>query len=209
MESPRSVADTVILHYFLLADQAELLLRQLGRPIAVPRIVFDPDEEDEVPEDARSELTRGISVKGRAAKDLARDPVARLRAVTNQTRLNVIHDLHSSGDVLVVDLDKRELRMLGTLTSPSGCSSFNLKFPLHAGEAACVAIAINRGLMLATDDSDALKALKSGGHTRPYQRVRKLLIEAAESNLISRAEANGIHAEMRSLGFWDTQPPFE
>ena len=63
--------------------------------------------------------------------------------------------------------------------------------------------------MLATDDLDALKALKSCGHTRPYQRVRKLLVEAAKSNLISRAEANGIHVQMKSLGFWGTQPPFE
>lgn len=53
-----------------------------------------------------------------------------------------------------------ELALVGRLTSPSGCKQFGLRFPLDPGEASCPAIAVSRGLVLATDDADALRALE-------------------------------------------------
>lgn len=207
-EPPKTAVDTVILRYFLFVQEAELLLDIVGRPIAVPRIVYDPDEGPLVPNAARSEITRSIEYQSGAAKDRGRDEAARVQANANAERLQLIRDLHTARAVATIDLLPDELKLVSSLTSPSGCKAFNLKFPLDAGEAACLAISVKRDLMLATDDNDALKALASFPGTRPYERIRKLLITAAESGRISRERANAIHTEMRRLGFWDRTPPF-
>lgn len=207
LEPPETVVDTVILMYFLFVQEPELLLDLLGRPVAVPRIVYDPDE-GAIPAAARSEIMRSIGYQRGVATDRARDEAVRRRAEANAERLQSIRDLHRAGALTTVDLLPDELRWVSSLTSPSGCKAFNLKFPLGAGEAACLAIAVERDLVLATDDSDALKALATIPGTHPYQRIRKLLITSAESGRISRERANAIHAEMRRLGFWDKTPPF-
>jgi hypothetical protein len=207
-ELPKTVVDTVILMYFLFVQEAELLLDLVGRPVAVPQIVYDPDEGAMIPEVARSEITRSIEYQRGIAIDRVRDEAIRRRARTNAERLQSIHDLHTAGVITTVNLRPDELRMVSSLTSPSGCKAFNLKFPLGAGEAACLAVAFERDLVLATDDNDALKALASIPGTHPYERIRKLLITAAVSERISRERANAIHAEMRRLGFWDRKPPF-
>ncbi|MGH9892544.1 MAG: hypothetical protein ACREA0_11265, partial [bacterium] len=83
-----------------------------------------------------------------------------------------------------------------------------LVFGLDPGEAACLAIALNRGLVLATDDSDGLKALRKMKQRHPYQRIRRMLVQAADEGLLSRDEANAIHAEMCATGFRDREAPF-
>lgn len=207
-EPPRTVVDTVILMYFLFVEEAELLLDLAGSPVAVPRIVYDPDEGDMIPETALCEIARCIEFQQSIATDRARDEDSRRRARTNAQRLQSIRDLHASGALTTVDMLPRELRLVSGLTSPSGCKAFNLKFPLDAGEAACLAIAVERDLVLATDDNDALRALTSFPGKRSYERIRKLLIAAATNERISRERANAIHAEMRRPGFWDRTPPF-
>jgi hypothetical protein len=207
-EPPKTAVDTVILMYFLFVQEAELLFDLVGRPIAVPRIVYDPDEGALVPNAARSEITRSIEYQSGIAKDRDRDEAARTRAQANAERLQSIRDLHTAGEVMTIDLLPGELKLVSSLTSPSGCKAFNLKFPLDAGEAACLAVSVKRDLVLATDDNDALKALASIPGKHPYERIRKLLITAAKSGRISRERANAIHTEMRQLGFWDGTPPF-
>lgn len=207
-ESPESVADTVVLRYFLLVDEAELLLELLGAPIGTPRIVYDDDEAPNLPNDSRSEITRSISYQQRAAADPARDADARQEATRNATRLQQVAALHDSGQLVILDMSDEELGLVGRLTSPTGCKQFGLRFPLDAGEAACLAIAVARGLALATDDADALRAL---GHHAPghgYERIRKLLVRAGNAGLCTPERANEIHREMRRLGFWDRNEPF-
>jgi hypothetical protein len=208
LEPPKTAADTVILRYFLFVQEAELLFDLVGKPVAVPRIVYDPDEGAETPEAARSEITRSIGYQRCSAADRTRDETARRQAEAHAERLQSIRDLHTAGALTTVDLLPDEWKLVSSLTSPSGCKAFNLKFPLGAGEAACLAVAVERNLVLATDDSDALKALASVPGTHPYQRIRKLLIAAATNKRISQERANAIHAEMRRLGFWDRTPPF-
>lgn len=207
-ESPESVVDTVVLRYFLLVDEAELLLKLLGPQIATPRIVYDNDEPPHLAEDARSEITRSISYQRRAAVDAARDADARHEAERNAARLQQIEDLHASGRLVILDMSDEELAWVGRLTSPSGCKEFGLRFPLDAGEAGCLAIAVERGLVLATDDADALRALEQHAPGHPYERIRKLLIRAGDGGLCTSERANEIHREMRRLGFWDRDEPF-
>lgn len=206
-ESRRSVVDTVVLRYFLLVDELDLLVGLLGEPLGVPRIIFDPDEGD-VPELARSELTRSVAFQRRVADDPAREENGRLTAASNAERLQQIGAAHEGGQIRTLDLTEAELEIVAALTSPIRCKEFGLVFPLAAGEAACIAVAVSRDLVLATDDSDALKALHVMVPGHPYERIRKLLIRAGNEGAISKSRANDVHTEMRALGFWDIQRPF-
>lgn len=47
----------------------------------------------------------------------------------------------------------------------------------------------------------------SGGNYS-YERTRKLLVRAANENLISKSEANRLHSEIVNKGFWDKELPF-
>jgi hypothetical protein len=209
LERPRTIVDTVVLMYFLLAGAEDVLLERAGRPLAIPRIVYDPDEGADIPEVAMSEMTRGVTFQRRTASDLARNPEARLQATQNAHRLQSVHALYSAGHLVVIDLEEKELMLVSSLTSPSGCHGFGLRFPLGAGEAACLAIAVRRQMVLATDDTDALKALRSIDEKLPYERIRKLLIGAVDAGRMSHEQANSVHGEMCRLGFWDTERPFQ
>ena len=46
------------------------------------------------------------------------------------------------------------------------------------------------------------------GEDYPYERTRKLLVRAADENLISKSEANRLHSEIVNKGFWDKELPF-
>lgn len=202
------VVDTVVLRYFLMADEVHLLLRVVGSPIAVPTIIFDPDEPPEARDVARSEIARSIAYQRRASRDPAGDDDSRADSARSAERLTQVGDLHAAGDLVVLDLAEAELELVGRLTSPTGCRTFGLRFPLHAGEAACLALAVERNLVLATDDQDALRALDAHAPGHPYQRIRRLLIHAGEQGHCPQQRANEIHAGMRRLGFWDREAPF-
>ncbi len=204
----RCSVDTVVLLYFSLSDQLGLLAQLLGT-LGIPRVVFDPDEDQRGDVDSKSEITRSINYYERVAGDLRSERANRVQAAESAARLQRIRNLWEVGDLEILDLADEERLRFGELTDPDGVQRFALAFPLQAGEAACVAIAEARSWVLVTDDSDALKAMKALDPSAPYERIRRLLIRAAESEgLITPAEANDIHAEMRRRGFWDTVPPF-
>lgn len=206
-EFPSSVVDTVVLRYFLLADRVDVLVTLLGAPLGVPRIVFDPDEGD-VPDAARSEIMKSVSYQRRVALDPARDISQQHDASRKAAQLAQVATMHEVDDLIVLDMTDTELKIASQLVSPSGCKAFGLKFPLDAGEAACIAIGTTRDLVVVTDDADGLRALRSIAPKHPYERIRKLLVRAAATHIISEVEANQIHTDMQRLGFWDTASPF-
>lgn len=202
-----AVVDTVVLRYFLFVDRQDLLVALLGRPLMVPLVVFDPEEGD-VPEGAMSELTRSIHIQARWSADVARLGGIRATAARNADRLRRIREMLMGGDVEPVRLGDEELDLFARLTSRDTARELGLSFALQAGEAACVALAVGRGWVLATDDQDALRALERLDSGHPYERVRRLLQRAAAEGLVTEQEANGIHDEMRLLGFRDSEQPF-
>jgi hypothetical protein len=202
-----AVVDTVVLRYFLFVDRFDLLVALLGTPLRVPRIVYDP-HEGEPPEIAMSEVTRSIFVQRRTADDSGRPRGRREIAERNANRLGRIHGLEASGDIEVVDLTIEEGELFARLSSAASIAEFGLKLPIGPGEAACVAIAVKRGWVCVSDDTDGLNALDKLDKGHPYERIRRLLQRAATERLIRKDEANSIHAEMRMLGFWDIRPPF-
>jgi hypothetical protein len=203
----RSIVDTVVLRYFLLVDRTELLLNLLGSPLGMPRVVYDAEEGD-VPANAMSEMTRAIYDHRRRWEDQLQPDDVRAAANKRMQRIHAIHSLNGIGHVQVFDMTDEERATFGRLTSPRGAASADLMFPLAAGEAATVAIAIHRDMTCATDDSDALHALEVLKPGHPYERIRRLLERAAREGLITRAEATHIHLDMRGAGFWDRGTPF-
>lgn len=201
-----TVVDTVVLHYFLLADRIELLMELLQPPIGVPRIVYDPDDA-EGSDETVSELRRNIRYEQRIARAADVDRVARDRARDQAARLQRI-DHFIGGQIDVLDLTHDELDILARLTAQPPEASLGLIVPLGAGEAACIAVALGRQRVLATDDNDALRVLQKLHRIHPYERIRRLLIRASNAGLISEKEANKIHMQMRDAGFWDSTAPF-
>lgn len=208
MPRPPAIIDTVVLRYFLFVDRQNLLRDLLGRPLRVPRIVFDPQEEPDLPELGMSEITRSIRVQATWAEDDKRSRHLRERAARNAERLRRVHALHNAGHLQVQDMTDAELVTFGQLVSVKQVGKMGLLAPLGPGEAACVAIAIARRWVFASDDSDALAALGQLNPGHPYERIRRLLHRAANEERISRSEANEIHREMLRLGFRDRTRPF-
>jgi hypothetical protein len=201
------VIDTVDLRYFLFVGRGELLVALLGRPLMVPRIVFDPDEGD-VPEEAMSEITRSIRWQGRTSGDAGRLAEMRRQAAHNAASLEEVFGMHARGEIETVDLDDEERALFARLTTHAGAADLGLRFRLQDGEAACVAAAVGRGWVLVTDDADALRALDHLEPGHPYERIRRLLQRAATEGRVTEEEANDLHAQMRSLGFRDREVPF-
>lgn len=200
-----TVVDTVVLHYFLLVEEYELLLDLLEPPVGIPRIVYDPDEGASADAGA-SELRRNIRYEERIART-SQAGRERHAALQRAQRLRVIDPL-VGGRVQVLDMTDSELKLFGRLTADEPDSDLDLLAPLGAGEAACVAIAIERGHVLATDDTDGLRVLHRLRPDHPYERIRRLLIRAGHDATITRDRANTIHRLMREMGFWDAVDPF-
>lgn len=203
-----SVVDTVVLRYFLFVGKADLLVQLLGRPIMVPNAVYSTADDDGTTEALLSELMRSIRWQRSSALDLRRPRDKRALAVQLANRLETIHNLVARGDVVIEQLSAEELALFVRLTSVEHIGEFGLVAPLGTGEAACIAIAHVRSMTLVTDDNDGLRAFQSINTDAPYERIRKLLIRAANEGLITQAEANAIYNEMLQLGFYGDEPPF-
>lgn len=201
-----AIVDTVTLRYFLLTDQLDLVVRLLRTPLMVSRVVYDPDDSGE--ETALSEMVRSIHVQSRRASDANRSEDERKRANLFATRLSATHDHVRAGTISVVDMSDTERDLFGRLSSEEYTHEFGLTFPLGDGEAATLAIALERNWVFASDDSDAMHVMRTIHRDHPYQRIRKILIDAVDLGLVSQSQANAIHAEMRQFGFWDKTPPF-
>ena len=200
------ILDTVVLLYFLLADEEELLGELIGWPFRVPFAVYDPEE-------------RAIPLESSPQPDLLSEMRQIVRyydniaASTGDTeslwRVSRVDRLHDEGRLVAEAMDPLEQRLADELQGEIA-THHGLQAPLGPGEAACVAIAHQRDWIIVTDDSDALNVLAGLRHGKDYryERIRKLLVRAAHEQLITEDSANRIHADMVSRGFWDSTLPF-
>lgn|SRR5579884_95290 len=197
------VADTVVVNYFLAVGAFDLLRVLLGGAVQIPRTVFDPDEPDDVAEEAASELRRGLRLHRHRATD--RGTVVELRERSGRAlpHFETLPGLVSRGALVVLDLGGDELVTFARLRDASFVSRFSLVAGLGRGEAAALAIALSRGYDLATDDEDAIKAAAGLAPELETHRIRALLIRAADFGLITRDEARQLHSAMVGAGFWD------
>ena len=202
----KHIIDTVVLLYFLLVGEEELLCTLVGTPLQVPLAVYDPEDRD-LPLTAgkRAEL---LSEMRQAVGHY--ESAARLTGDDDSlSRVSRIDSLYDENRLVPVPMTPEE-RLLAAKLESVDALDHGVRVPLGPGEAACVAISFERDWTIATDDSDALKVLKRlhRGRDFRYERIRKLLTRAAEEGHVTREEANRLHAAMRSHGFWDTGQPF-
>lgn len=198
------VFDTVVINYFLAAGEIELLARLCGKPLAIPRSVFDPDEEDASREEGMSELRRGLHLHRRRCEDEGAPPEVRARSERALPEFERLPELTSSGVLRVVDLVDAETTLYAELRYAKGVRRFGLVVGLGPGEAAVLAICANRGWRPATDDNDAIRVADQLLPGIEPLRIRALLQLAVDRGLIDLPEARNIHQTMRDLGFWDT-----
>jgi hypothetical protein len=200
-----TVVDTVVLQYFLLVEEPELLFDLLDPPVGVPRIVYDPGDGAST-DMAVSELRRSIRYEERLV-DTSPTDADRQAAIERARRIRHI-DQMIGNRIQVLDMTGSELDLFQGFTADEPDEQLGLFAPLGAGEAACIAIALERGHVMATDDSDALRVLHRLRPGHPYERIRRLLRRAGEEGVTSQDRANDIHQRMREMGFWDTVAPF-
>lgn len=208
MSSERNhILDTVVLLYFLLTEQEDLLGELIGWPLRMPFAVYDPDDwtgslESKPRLDLSSEMYQAERYYDNIALETGDTGAA--------FKINRVDRLHAEGRVVVEAMNLGEQRLADELQGARALQ-LGLRVSLGAGEAACVAIAFQRGWTIVTDDNDALRALSAlyGDRDYDYERIRKLLIRAAVENRVTEDEANRIHDSMASYGFWDSQRPFD
>jgi len=205
-ESP-FVVDTVVLMYFTLVDELDLLMALAPDGLYTTPTVFDPDDA-EASADAGCEIAATRHYYDQASSDPRLPAREQRRAEVAVQRVSAVDRLYQANKLHVAVLSDDEIDLFASLASTNSAQEVGLRRKLHPGEASCLAVAASRSWTLATDDSDALKALKKLAPQCGYERIRRLLIRAAVEARISEAQANRIHSEMRSWGFWDNKPPF-
>jgi len=195
------VADTVVVNYFLAVGEIRLLAQLCGGRIYTPRSVFDPDEPDDAPEEALSELRRGLHLHRRRTSEASAEPGA------TRSRLALPHFERlpqlTRGPIRIVDLTSPELVEFSRLRDPQTAAGYGLLGPLGAGEAAVLAIAGERGWTIATDDQDAIRVAKQLMPKVKPLRIRSLLRKGADMGVIPLDRAREIHDAMKAAGFWD------
>lgn len=96
------VADTVVVNYFLAVGAFDLLRSLLGGVVQVPRAVFDPDEPDDVAEDAASELRRGLRRHRMRSADRGIGRELRERSARALPHFERLPELVERGEILVL-----------------------------------------------------------------------------------------------------------
>jgi hypothetical protein len=197
------VFDTVVVNYFVASGEIALLVSLCGKPLAIPRSVFDPDEDDAGREEAMSELRRGLHLHRRRSEDVGAPPELRERSERALPEFERLPDLVTSGVLRVVDLEASETKVYADLRDSAFVKRFGLVVGLGPGEAAMLAICAGRGWPPATDDTDAIQVAEQLLPGVKPLRIRALLRLAVERGLVDMARARTIHRTMRDLGFWD------
>lgn len=201
---PPVVFDTVVVNYFLATGEIALLARLCGKPLAIPRSVFDPDEDDVGREEGLSELRRGLHLHRRRCEDEGVAPELRARSERALPEFERLPELVSAGVLKVVDLVDAETRLYAVLRDSAEVQRFGLVVGLGPGEAAVLAICANRDWRPATDDTDAIRVAEQLVPGVKPLRIRALLRMAVDGDLVDLPRARAIHTSMRELGFWDT-----
>jgi hypothetical protein len=198
-----SVIDTVVLRYFLLVGRMDLLLALLPAPRLLPSAVFDPEDEAGA-RGSLSEISESVRYHEALSRDARLEPEERGTAAETAARLGVVREHLDALEPTTVAPGVEEDTFSDLVSKPVA----GMVLPLGPGEAACIAIGIERNVTVVTDDADALRVLNALSKGHPYERIRKLLVRAAEEHLCSRSEANAVHRAMTEQGFWDTSLPF-
>lgn len=200
---PDVVVDTVVVNYFLSVGAFDVLAQLLGGAVYVPRSVFDPDEPEDVVDNAVSELGAGLRLHRRRTADEKIPAVLRERSERALPHFETLPSLATSGRLVALELSEDELRLFAKLRNVDYVRQFARVAGLGRGEAAALAIAHTRGYGLATDDQDVIAVANGIDPELPIHRIRELLLRAVRERLVTSSQARALHRAMIDAGFWD------
>lgn len=200
------IADTGFIRNFLLVDRMDILFRLAGGRLFVPPQVLHPEDLRDVapaPLGPVSELGRGLWLYRRRQNDPNLDERNREITAWRLKRFESLSHLLQRNVLQIVEFEDPELMLFAQLQERRFYKALGVN-RLGAGEAACLAIAISRNWVLATDDSDALRALESLAPGHPYRRTRQVLELAISKGILDREQARALHHIMvHEHNFWD------
>ena len=204
----KHIIDTSVLSNFLLVGATDLLMKLLGSPLQVPLAVYDSEEIGR--REQAGPLGEGLSEIGKGILHFThRQRGYKNGSLEDLGRMSEVDLLYNSEQLVTIELMPEERELFIALNTGAAMAQFGFKGVIGAGESACIAIAHFRDWTIATDDNLAHKIMEhlSGGDYT-YERTRKLLVRAADEDLISKSEANRLHSEIVNKGFWDKELPF-
>lgn len=187
-ELPREVVcNTTPIRHYAVVGQFGLLVEMLGGKVCVPREVLDLDENLDGAAPLLSEI-------GQTERYFAK----RSGQIEAWSR---IHALRQRTDIEVIDLDHEELVLFAEVRSSRLMKQLGLAGVLGPGEAAVMAIAINRGWAALLDDAAARSALSHKSPETEIWTSREVLRSAVAQDHLTSDAAESIYLEMRSHGY--------
>jgi predicted nucleic acid-binding protein len=198
------VCDTVVVNYFLAVGQIELLTQLLGGSVQIPRTVFDPEEPDDIADEAASELRQGLRLHRRRTEGDGVGGELRARSERALPHFERLPALAREGPLAILEMTADELALYAQLRDRQHVRQYGLIVGLGRGEAAALAIALTREFDVATDDQDAIRVLQAISPELRALRIRRLLIDARDAGLIDTDAAREIHGAIRNAGVWDS-----
>lgn len=215
MPSPNQliIVDPSVLAYHARTGAIDCITRRSDWRVATTEIAYDPDETSYgspicPDEDALSEIPRMMGYFKVRRSDPRLTQADRDTAIGDFDGLAHVAERYVSGALVVIGLKDSEMVYFSKLASDSSAQEIGLRRAISPGAASCIAVAVGRTLPLASDDKDALKALTLLHPNHPILRTQDILIGAVDDRLITKTQANEIHADMVRRGFWDTCTPY-
>ncbi len=199
------LVDAPLLSYWSLAKATDLLVQLSFNGITTTDLVY---EISDTTGQHKNQIAQDRSYYQPRRSDPDLDERKRRTAMDATDQIDRIADMCISGHLRIVELDDTERDLFCQLTSDKQVEKLQLTWALGDAAASCVAVAVNRGLVLTSDDADACAALKRLSPGHPTRSTQDLLRTAVEASLISKEKANAIHGEMCEVGLWNRQPPY-
>lgn len=212
---PPIVVDSSILIPWSLVGKTELLV-SIG-DMSTTDFVYDFNE--------MSQLSPTTITKLWGASDVAKDVLhyryrgsdPRLRDDRRRAAQMAADNLERIADHLIdnklkiisiQEQDRQETDLYARLSSQRKAEALGLVRSLGYSAASCVAVACKRGMVLASDDRDAVRALQVLSPDHLSVSTQDLLRMASQAGHISKQQANDIHLNIAFRGICDPNPPY-
>ncbi len=202
--SQELLVDAPVLLYWSLANATDLLVQLFGG-ITTTDLVYRIGDTTGWP---NNQIARDRCYYQSRCSDPKLDERTRRIAMDAIIQIDRIGNMYINGHLRIVELDDKELDFLCQLTSDKQVEKLGLTWKLGDAAASCVAVAVNRGMVFASDDADAWAALKRLSPKHPTQSSQGLLRTAVEARLISKAAEEATLETLRKMDLWNRQPPY-
>lgn len=156
-----------------------------------------------------SDIAKDILHYRRKGSDLRLTDYWRLAAQTSADNLERIADHIIDNKLKIINLQEhQEIDLYARLTSQRKAEALGLARSISYSAASCITVAYRRDMVLASDDKDAVRALRALSQDHPSISTQDLLRMASQAGYISQQQANDIHIDIAYRGICDPIPPY-